>query len=383
MTTASASSALQIVPVNSPAEFKRFIRLPAQLHKHDPLYVAPLEMERAESLSPKTNPYFEHAEVQFWLAVQGGRDVGRISAQVDKLAAPGTGHFGLIDAIDDAEVFSALFETAENWLKARGCTVAIGPFNLSINEETGLLVQGFDTPPAVMMSHDFPYVGTRVEGAGYVKAKDLIAYNYDVTAPLPAVAQRMVDRKPANIKVRTLDAKRYLEDIQTVTHIFNDAWADNWGFVPYTPAEIDHLARALKPLIDPKLAPIAEIDGRPVAFGILLPNLNEAIREFNGKLLPFNWAKLLWRLKVSGVKSGRLPLMGVRRDIGSPYAAALAPFLVIEAIRSRTAALGYKTAELSWILENNLPMRRMIEAVGGKPYKTYRVYQKSLVQAPA
>lgn len=374
---------LQIVPVNSPAEFKRFIRLPAQLHKNDPLYVAPLEMERNESLSPKHNPYFQHAEVQFWLAVQGGRDVGRISAQVDTLATKGTGHFGLIDAIDDAEVFSALFETAESWLKARGCTLVQGPFNLSINEETGLLVDGFDTPPAVMMSHDFPYVGKRVEAQGYGKVRDLIAYSYDVTAPLPPVPQRMVDRKPGNIRIRTLDMSRYLEDIQTVTHIFNDAWSGNWGFVPYTPAEIDHLARSLKPLIDPKLVPIAEIDGRPVAFGIMLPNLNEAIRDFNGKLLPFNWAKLLWRLKVSGMKTGRLPLMGVRKDISSPFAAALTPFLVIEAIRKRTAELGYKTVELSWILEDNKPMRRMIEAVSGAPYKTYRVYQKSLGTALA
>lgn len=377
------SSTLQIVPVNSPAEFKRFIRLPAQLHKHDPLYIPPLEMERSESLSAKHNPYFEHAEVQFWLAVRGGRDVGRISAQVDRLAAKGTGHFGLIDAIDDAEVFSALFETAESWLKARGCTIVIGPFNLSINEETGLLVQGFDTPPAVMMSHDFPYVGARIEAQGYGKARDLIAYNYDVTAPLPPVAQRMVERKPGNVRVRLLDMKHYLKDIQTVTHIFNDAWADNWGFVPYTPAEIDHLARALKLLIDPGFAPIAEIDGKPVAFGILLPNLNEAIRDFGGSLLPFNWAKLLWRLKVSGLKTGRLPLMGVRRDVESPFMAAMAPFLVIEAIRSHAVKLRYRSAELSWILEDNVAMKRMIEAVGGKPYKTYRVYQKPLVQAPA
>ena len=383
MTTPSNASTLQIVPVNSPAEFKRFIRLPAQLHKHDPLYVAPLEMERNESLSAKHNPYFEHAEVQFWLAVRGGRDVGRISAQVDRLATKGAGHFGLIDAIDDAEVFAALFETAETWLKARGCTTVLGPFNLSINEETGLLVQGFDTPPAVMMSHDFPYVGARVEGAGYSKATDLIAYEYDVRKPLSGIAKRMVDRKSTQIRLRHLDMKRYLEDIQTVTHIFNDAWADNWGFVPYTPAEIDHLARSLKPLIDPKMVPIAELDGKPVAFGIMLPNLNEAIRGFNGKLLPFNWAKLLWRLKVGGVKTGRLPLMGVRRDVSSNYAGSLAPFLVIESIRLRAAELGYHTVELSWILESNVAMRRMIESVGGVPYKTYRVYQKTLVQAPA
>jgi hypothetical protein len=193
----------------------------------------------------------------------------------------------------------------------------------------------------------------------------------------------MVERKPGNVRVRLLDMKHYLKDIQTVTHIFNDAWADNWGFVPYTPAEIDHLARALKLLIDPGFAPIAEIDGKPVAFGILLPNLNEAIRDFGGSLLPFNWAKLLWRLKVSGVKTGRLPLMGVRRDVESPFMAAMAPFLVIEAIRSHAVKLRYQSAELSWILEDNVAMKRMIEAVGGKPYKTYRVYQKPLVQAPA
>lgn len=371
-------STLQIVPVDTPALFKRFIALPAALHRHDPLYVPPLLLEREESLSPKKNPYFRHAEVQFWLAVDKGRDIGRISAQIDRLAAAGTGHFGLVEGIDDAEVFSALFATAEAWLRQRGCTRVVGPFNLSINEETGLLVRGFDTPPAVMMSHDFPYIGGHIEQQGYAKARDLIAYLYDVTAPLSPVARRMVARKPANIRVRPLDTKRYYEDIQTVTRIFNNAWANNWGFVPYTPEEIDHLGRALRPLIDPTLSPIAEIDGEAVGFGIMLPNLNEAIRDFNGKLLPFNWAKLLWRLKVSGLKTGRVPLMGVRRDLGPQLSSALVPLLVIESVRSRAATLGYKTIELSWILEDNKPMRKLIEEFGADPYKTYRVYEKAL-----
>jgi hypothetical protein len=367
-----------IVPVTTAAEFKRFIRLPAILHRDDPLFVAPLEMERSESLSPKHNPYFQHAEVQFWLAQRGNRDVGRISAQIDHMAPAGTGHFGLIDAIDDESVFAALFATAEAWLRARDCTRVIGPFNLSINEECGLLVNGFDTPPCVMMGHDFAYAGGRVEQQGYRKAKDLIAYDYDVTAPLSRVAQRMVDRHSDHIRVRKLDKNRYLEDIQTITRIFNDAWSENWGFIPYTPAEIDHLAKALKLLINPDLVPIAEIDGKPVAFGLLLPDLNELIHDFDGKLLPFNWAKLIWRLKVKGARSARLPLMGVRRGLGSQLGTSIVPYMVIEAIRVQAVELGYRRAELSWILEDNMPMRRLIEELGAEPYKTYRLYEKAL-----
>ncbi len=375
----AARAPIEIVPVTTPALLKRFIRLPALLHKHDPLFVPHLEIERGEAFSSKHNPYFEHAEVQFWLAQRNGRDVGRISAQIDKLATPGQGHFGLIEAEDDPVIFASLFATAESWLRTRDCVEVLGPFNLSINEETGLLVKGFDTPPMVMMSHDFAYVAPRIEALGYTKARDLIAYLYDVEKPLPRALQRMVDREQSQIRLRTLDMKRYREDIQTVTQIFNDAWSGNWGFVPYTPAEIDHLGTALKMLIDPELAPIAEIDGKPVAFGIALPNLNEATRGMGGKLLPFNWAKLLWRLKVSGVKSGRVPLMGVRRDLGAGLASAVVPILVIEAMRKRAQAIGMKQVELSWILEDNKAMRSMIESIGGDPYKTYRVYRKALV----
>ncbi|MDB5968138.1 MAG: hypothetical protein JWQ90_588 [Hydrocarboniphaga sp.] len=377
-----SSDMVQIEAVQDKAQMTRFIRVPARLQASDPLFVPQLELERAEAFSPKHNPYFAHAKVQFWIATRGGRDVGRISAQIDELAPSyrddGAGHFGLIAGEDDAVVFASLFATAEAWLRERGCRKIIGPFNLSINEETGLLVDGFDTPPMILMGHDARHIGGRVEALGYRKVRDLYAYIYDITQPPPPLLARMINRHQGRFTVRPMDMSRYREDIQTITEIFNDAWSGNWGFVPYTPAEVDHLAKALKPLLDPRLVPIAEWDGKPVGFGVTLPDLNEAIRDLNGKLLPLGWAKLLWRLKVSGVHGGRVPLMGVRRSVAKSLGASVIPFLIIEAMRKRALERGFRQIELSWILEDNKPMRSMIETVGGKRYKTYRVYEKSL-----
>ena len=281
-------NAIDIVPVSSAAELDRFIRLPARLAAGDPHFVPPLLLEREEALSPKKNPYFQHAETQFWLARRDGRDVGRISAQVDRLAPdPDTGHFGMIAAEDDGAVYAALFATAEGWLRSRGKTRVLGPFNLSINEETGLLVDGFDTPPMLLMGHDARHAGAHIEALGYTKAKDLIAYLYDIDHPLPAAAARLIGpRKPAALTVRNLDTSRYLQEFDTVTAIFNDAWSQNWGFIPFTEAEIAHMAKSLKMLIDPKCVAIVELNGEAIGFGIALPNINELIADFGGKLLP-------------------------------------------------------------------------------------------------
>lgn len=374
---------VEIVPVAGAAMLKRFIRMPYRLHRDDPNYIAPLEIEREQALSPRHNPYFEHADAQFWLARRGGRDVGRISAQIDRLAPPvagdKVGHFGMIAAEDDAAVIAALFATAETWLRERGCARVRGPFNLSINEETGLLVDGFDTPPMLMMGHDRAYLGPRIEALGYARAKDLLAYLYDARTPLPpAVRKRLDGVAQGQLSVRPMDMRRYREEITTITSIFNDAWANNWGFVPLTPAETEHMAKALKPVLDPELVSIVESQGQAVGFGVTLPNVNEAIRNFGGRLLPFNWARLLWRLKVTDVKSARVPLMGVRRNAVPGLSAALVPYLVIEGMRRRCLARGFREIELSWILEDNRPMRRMIESIGGRVYKTYRVYEKAL-----
>jgi hypothetical protein len=371
-----------IVPVSSKAELDRFIRVPMGLGAGDPNYVAPLMLERQEALSLKGNPFFEHADVQFWLAVKGGRDVGRISAQIDHLnpqTAEGVGHFGMVAAEDDAEVFAALFAAAEAWLKAKACKVAIGPVNLSTNEEVGLLVEGDDTPPMFMMGHDARHTGGRIEGQGYARAKDIYAYVCSVADDLPGpILRRIRKGPPEGVTLRTLEMKRLGEEVQTLTGILNDAWAGNWGFTPTTAAETQALATNLKLLIDPRLAWFAEIDGEPAGFMILLPNINEAIADLKGKLLPFGWAKLLWRLKVKGPKTGRVPLMGVKRKFAHTLRGQLLPFQLIDAVAQSARRLGYERYELSWVLEDNLAMRRICDAGGAKVYKTYRLYEKAL-----
>ncbi len=372
-----------IVPVATDAELERFIRLPNRINAKDPNYIAPLLMERREALSAKTNPFFAHADVQLWLATRGGRDVGRISAQIDHLAPKHEegpdGHFGLISAEDDPSIFAALFATAEAWLKERGCRRALGPFNLSVNEEVGLLVDGFDTPPMVMMGHDPAYAGARVEEQGYAKIKDVYAYMAHMSRDLPEPVLKRIRRgAPEGLVLRQLDMKRYDEEVRELTGILNDAWSDNWGFTPTTEAETRQLAQALKLVIDPRLTWFAEIDGEAAGFVVLLPNVNEAIRDLGGKLLPFGWAKLLWRLKVKRVKTVRIPLMGVKRKFADTLRGRLTPFHLMDASGREGRRLGYELYEMSWILEDNLPMRRIIESMGASVYKTYRIYAKVL-----
>ena len=373
-------SGVEIIAVRTPAEMDRFIRLPSALYAADPNFVPPLLLEREEALSPKKNPYFQHAEAKFWLARRNGRDVGRISAQIDRLVKdPEIGHFGMIVAEDRPEVFAALFAAAEGWLRERGKKRVLGPFNLSINEESGLLVDGFDTPPMLLMGHDARHIAGRIEALGYAKAKDLIAYIQNTDEGLlPAAPRRFADKRmPKNMTLRTLDVKRYREEFDTVTDIFNDAWSQNWGFIAFTEAEIAHMAKSLKPLIKPEYVALVEVDGRAIGFGIALPNLNELIADFDGRLLPFNWLKLLLRLK-RGPKTARVPLMGIRRTYSGGLIGGLAPFLIVDALRKALCKNGVREAEMSWILEDNRPMRHMIESLGARAYKTYRVYEKRI-----
>ena len=366
------------------AALKRFIRLPDTLFRGDPHYIPPLHSERQAALTPKGNPFFGHADVAFWLAVRDGVDIGRITAQLDHLAkvdpaAPG-GNFGMLVAIDDPAVFAALLSTAEAWLVAKGLKRATGPFNLSINEETGLLVAGFDTDPMLMMPHDPPYADGHIKAYGYSKIRDLYAYLCDTTAALPAASAAMVARGlPSNVVLRPMRFKTLKSDIASLVDIYNDAWDGHWGFVPITKPEVDHMAKAMKPLLHERLIWFADVDGEPAAFGLCLPNLNAAIHDLSGKLFPFGWAKLLWRLKVSGVTTARVPLMGVRKRFGGGILGRLLSLHVVEALRREALAKGIKAVEMSWVLEDNLPMRHLAEAVGGRSYKTYRVYEKTLV----
>lgn len=378
-------SDLRVEPVTDRAGTDAFVRLPWAIFRNDPNWIPPLLMERREAIDRDKNPYFRHAEVEFWVARRNGRPVGRISAQVDRehLAAhrDATGHFGYIDAEDDPEVFAALLGTAENWLRARGMARAAGPFSLSTNEETGLLVDGFDRPPSMLMEHARPYYGPRIEEQGYAKLKDVVCFDYDVAPELPPAARLMLERRLSKMpgyRMRPLRMRDYDREIRVVMDIFNDAWARNWGFVPFTEAEIEHTAKAMKPLIVPDMIAVAEIHGEPAAMALCIPNINEAIADLDGRLLPLGWAKLLWRLKVRKLRSGRVPLMGVRQKYRNGPAGTALALAVIDRMREGAWRYGLKQAELGWVLEENVSVRRLIESVGGRVYKTYRIYARDL-----
>jgi hypothetical protein len=373
---------LEVNPVHNRREQRLFIRLPWSIYSDDPAWVPPLLLERKEHLSPR-NPYFKHARYQSWIAYRDGTPVGRISAQIDQLHLDRyqekEGFFGMIEAEDNSETFAALLQTAESWLHDHGMRRVQGPYNLSINQESGLLVDGFDTPPCLMMGHARPYYRTRIEENGYQKAKDLLAYIIDADFKHPAALQAIVKRAENRVTVRSLRKSDYYDDMKIIVDIFNDAWSENWGFLPFTEAEFKQLAKDFKLIIDLELIKIAEVDGAPQAFMVVAPNINEAIRDLNGRLLPFGWLKLLWRLKVRYPQTARIPFMGVRKQYhGSLLGAALA-YMVIIAGQPYAISRGIKKVELSWILEDNQGMRDIIESIGGTIYKTYRIYSKDLI----
>jgi hypothetical protein len=375
---------IELFEVKDRATLRAFIDLPNRLYRGRPGYVVPLDLERRESLSPQKNAYFRHADHCYWLAFRDGQPVGRISAQVDRLHQERhdaeTGHFGLLDAEDDPALFQTLLGTAEDWLKSRGKTRVQGPFNLSINEECGLQVAGFGEPAMLMMGYGEAYAGRHLEGLGYARAKDLLAYDMQVDAAIEVRGAAMLKRlnRDGRVTIRPVDMKRYKAELGVILKIFNEAWADNWGFVPFTEAEMTQIATGMRPLVRPSLNWIAEVDGVPAAMIICLPNLYEAIGDLDGKLLPFGWAKLLWRLKTQKFESCRVPLMGVRKQFQGSVMGAALTLLLFQFLRNGLLEEGFKRVEMSWVLEDNLPMRRLIEDLGARPYKTYRLYEKAL-----
>ncbi|HVZ02157.1 MAG TPA: dATP pyrophosphohydrolase [Dongiaceae bacterium] len=377
-------AAIQVTPVSGKSDLAEFIRLPKRLYRGLPGYTPPLDMERGEALTPKTNPYFDHAEVQLFLARRDGKVVGRISAQIDALHqqkyADQTGHFGFLDAEDDPAVFAALIDAAEAWLAQRGMARAVGPVSFTTNEEIGVLVEGFDSRPMLMMPFHPPYNAPHIERRGYAKTKDIVSYHLHKDDYRPLGSKRMLERaaRESGVVVRTLDTRRFNDEVVAVINIFNDAWADNWGMVPFTEKEMAAAAKGLKLLIDPRMVVIAEQGGEAAGMMICLPNLLEAARDLDGKLFPLGIVKLLYRLKTNSVRSGRIPLMGIRRKHhGTVLGATLLP-LMFEKLRVRFLERGMDSLEMSWILEDNMPMRRVLEGLGGKVYKKHRVFEKAL-----
>jgi hypothetical protein len=378
------SQELKVRPVLTAADRKAFLDLPFRIYANDVNWVPPLYAERNQHLDPGQNPFFRHADLQLFLAERGGVPVGRVSAQIDHLYLDryhdATGHFGFIEAVDDAEVFKALLAMAEHWLRARGMKRMRGPFSFSINDETGLLIDGFDHPPNVLMGHHAPYYAKHFDALGYAKAKDVIAYLLSATKDLPKALQRAYLRALATpaIEVRSISKRNLRRDIGIILDIHSDAWADNWGFVPFTPEELNSLADNLKWLVREPYVAIANFNGRPAAMAVTLPNVNDWIKDMKGRLLPLGWAKLLWNLARNKPRSVRMVLMGVRREYHNTLVGSSLALSVIETLRRYHIANGTTAGELSWILEDNLPMRHIIELLGGVPYKTYRVYEKML-----
>lgn len=385
----ASSGNLRIDRVETRADRDAFIRVPYELYRGDPNWVPPLVFERREHFDERKNPYFEHARVALWTATRDGKPVGRISAQVCDLYlarhGAGGGHFGFFESEDDAETFSALIDTAAGWLSEQGMTRMIGPFSFSVNDECGLLVEGHDDPPVLMMNYAPPSYARGLEAAGFRGVKDLYAYRYGRELELPRALATMVERARASgeLEVRPFNMSRFQEDLNILVELFNEAWYDNWGFVEMTPGEVKALGDNLKMLVRGEYGAIAFYQGEPAAVAITLPNVNQAIADLGGRLLPFGWAKLLWRLKVRHPRSVRMPIMGLKKKYqGGMIGAALAA-AVVDPIRTYHRDRGCEWGELSWVLDDNEAMLNLAKFTGATRYKTYRIFEKDISGQPA
>jgi GNAT superfamily N-acetyltransferase len=374
---------LEVRTATSRADLEQFIRLPWRIYRNDPVWVPPLLVEMRRALDRAHHPFYEHARVECFLALRGRDVVGRIAAIVNhahnQFHEDRVGFFGLFECIDDQPVADALLEQAESWLQAQGCDRARGPMNFSTNDELyspGVLIDGFDTPPKMLMGHTPAYYAALLSAAGYVKAKDLLAYWMDADET-PERLLRGVRRLRQNqeIKLRKLDLRNFDSEVARVKEVYNAAWERNWGFVPMTDAEVDHMAKSLRPIVDPQMCIFAELDGKPVGFAIELPDYNQALRHVNGKLFPFGVFKFLWYKRQ--IDCVRVLTLGAKPEYRQQGVYAMLMTALMDA--GQKSNPNKARGEASWILEDNYPMRRGIERSGGRVYKTYRVFEKVLL----
>ncbi len=377
---------IEILDVNSSEQVRQFLDLPYHLYKNDSEWRAPLRFERKAHLDPTKNPTLKTISDQKFLAFRNRKCVGRIAAFVNSAHndqhKDGAGHIGLWDCEDNSETGAALLAAAEAWLKKMGARKIIGPCNWSVNEETGLLIDGFDTPPVVMMPYGRPYYQDMIERAGFAKAIDMFAFQAALHEgyPRPRTTRTMVKlaEQDKRVSFRKVRLNAFKSEIKLAMEIFNDAWSENWGFLPFTDDQIDHMANDMKPLINPDLFLIGEIDGDPVSFITMIPDVNTAAHGLKGHLFPFGFAKLLYRLKVKGVKQARIPLMGLRKHWHNKRQGLALTAQLCETVFANARSNGYTHCELSWILETNASMIRICEQASAKRYKTYRMYEKHI-----
>jgi GNAT superfamily N-acetyltransferase len=377
------SSPVIIEHVENKRGLTEFVKFPFALYRNDPCWVPPLIEERLAVFDPKKNPLFEHARCQAFLARRDGKVVGTISAMVNdrhnEVHGELMGSFGFFETIEDREVATALLKAAEDWVKAQGMTIIRGPLNLSMNDEVGTLIDGFDEPPMVMMTYNPRYYPGLIEACGYGKAMDLFAWIFDIerdlaNAPekLRRVAYKVLQKQ--NLRIRKVDMKHFDRDVALIKQVYNAAWQRNWSFTPLTDHEIDHLAAGLKPVIDPNLIFIAETEeGKPVGVALSLPDLHQALkRSGGGRYFPFGLLKFMWHRR--HINQSRLLIMGMIEEYRGWGTDAV---FYLETAREGLKR-GYTRMEGSWILETNTMMNQIIERLGGTKYKTYRIYEKPL-----
>ncbi|WP_146144700.1 hypothetical protein [Phreatobacter cathodiphilus] len=368
---------MQIAEARSRRDFRRFVRIPRQLYSGLPGFQPPLDLERTLLLDRRVAPFFTHGEAAFFIASdEQGRPLGRISAQFDRLTPEGRtgiGHFGCLDAVDDPAVVAGLVAAARAWHAARGRHRIEGPFTYSINEEVGVQVEGQDRGDMVLMPWHPPYLGAHVEAAGLVPVKDLLAYSVPIEQGARWRGVRFAELPAGSrITARKLRLGNLAAEAAIMTELFNASWRDNWGFIPLATAELTTLLRVIRPILRCDHAVFLEHEGRPAAFAFIMPNGYELFRGFEGRLLPFNWARLAWRILTHRFASKRVTLLGVRTDLRDTILGARLPIVAI----ARLIAANPQPAEIemSWILDDNVRMRRIIEGAGGTISKRYRVY---------
>jgi GNAT superfamily N-acetyltransferase len=378
---AGTSAPVRVREIPPGESVKRFIDLAWKVNARDPRWIPPLRSAMETVLDRGKHPFHQHADVAYFLAERDGKVVGRVAAvvnhQYNDFHEEKLGTFGLFESVDDAEVAAALLEAAAGWLRGRGMERMRGPLNLSTNDEAsspGVLVEGFDTPPKVLMSHNPPYYAGLIEAAGLEKCKDVLAYmmsGQEAPPRVVAAMERVAGRMGA--VVRPLNMADFQGDVDRIKEVYNSAWARNWGFVPMTEAEFDHMAREMKPIVDPNLCHIAEIDGEPIGFALALPDVNEVLRHLpDGRLFPFGFLKFLWYRR--RIKSMRVITLGFKPGYQHQ---ALGPALYL---KTYVAGLQkqYTSGEESWILEDNWEMRRALEKMGAQVYKVYRIFERAL-----
>ncbi|MGC4006793.1 MAG: GNAT family N-acetyltransferase [Pirellulales bacterium] len=366
------------MPVATRADRERFVRLPWRIYANDPAWVPPLLLERRGFVDPAKHPFYEFGAAKMFLAVRDGADVGRVLVADDPRdiggCGPNSGVFGMFETLDDQAIADALLNTAREWLRSRGRVRMFGPIDYSMNYSCGLLVDGFDTPPRLMMNHNPPYYAGLLSRAGAEKAKDLIAWWIDLKRDLGEWRTR-VERLTARgrVTLRSFRQDRLPQEIAHCKEIYHRSWRENWGFTPMTDAEYVDMARQVAAWARPELMLMAEVDGAPIGFSMTMPDLNEAMRPLNGKLfnygLPIGYLRFAWRAK--RVDAARMLVLGVLPEFRRR---GVAEALILRSFDVGNQ-LGYRGAELSWTLEDNVLINRSIQAVGGKSYKTYRIFR--------